>query len=233
MAKLKGFTPAVDALTIKYGIITSSIYGRMWRFAKMSDLNICSASQEKIGEYLGLDRTTVNRHIKILKEKGLIRESGRSGGGTVTYIPLVDIHVSVEMDVAENDTESAVKQQSDVLKSNTKKDSKKVLKNNTAEAIKRGAKLSTAIQVDFQQHLGLSPNWDTKTNQVHYQFFRARYEVGETAKDFIKWWRSDWKGKDGSMPSSLNQVQTLWLQAFTKPTNDLEAENQRLKELHG
>ena len=231
--KLKGFTPAVDALTKKYGIITSAIYGRIWRFAKMSELNICSASQEKIGEYLHLDRSTINRHIKLLIKEKLIKETGRAPGGTVSYSPLVDIHVSVEMDVAENDRGSDSKAQGGVAESNTKKVYKDTLKDNYSEAAKRGFEIAHSIRGDFEKFLGLTPNWDTKSNQAHYLFFRERYDVGQTVKDFAKWWKSDWKGKDGSLPSSLNQVRTLWMQAFIISEDDLEVLNQKLKELHG
>jgi len=211
---LKGFTPAIDALTMKYGIITSSIYGRMWRFSKMSPLGICSASQEKIGDYLKLDRSTVNRHIKILKDEGLIIEAGRGVGGTITYAPQIEIDISIEIDVAESDIGSALKQHIEAVKSNTKKEVKKEedTKQRTANAVQAGQKLSGTIRADFKEHLGLSPTWETKTNQQYYLFFRERYVDGQTAKMFATWWRSDdFRAKQNI---SLFKVKEQWYQAF-------------------
>jgi len=85
----------------------------------------------------------------------------------------------------------------------------------TAKAIEAGANLSSTIKADFRKWLGLTPNWDTKTNQANYQFFRERYSLGETAQQFKEWWvAEDWRGKQGQQPS-YNNVREMWLQAFT------------------
>ena len=218
--EIKGFTPAVDELTDKYGGTISLIYGAMWRFAQMSPLGLCSASQAKIGERAGVERETVNRNIPKM-EGSLIERAGTGPGGTIAYKCLVDIRSAFTMAVTSNHNESDVKSQPPVTTNHTKKDIKKGNKSRAAEAIRRGLKLASKIQADFQEHLGLTPNWNTKTNQEHYQFFREGYDSGQTVEGFADWWKEDWKGKDGSLPSSLNQVRTLWAQAFMK-----EKENQ-------
>ena len=185
----------------------------------MSELKLCTAAQEKIGKRAGVERETVNRNIPTMIEKGLIRESGFTQGTTKSYACLVDISSIFEMHVTQNHPTCDNESQGDVTINHTKKDIKetsKDIKQNYADALERGVKLSNTIQMDFQNHLGLSPNWDTKTNQAHYQFFRERYEAGQTAKDFADWWRDDWKGEGGSLPASINQVQSLWFQAFVK-----------------
>ena len=231
--KIKGFTPAVDVLTDLYGGVRSLIYGSMWRFAQMSSIGLCTASQEKIGKRAGVERETVNRHIPIMIKDKLIEKAGSGPGGTVAYKCLVDLSSVFQMTVTENHPLSDDESQGDVMRNHTKKDIKKDIKKDYSEAVKRGIDIAHSIRGDFEKYLGLTPNWDTKSNQAHYLFFRERYDVGQTVKDFAKWWKSDWKGKDGSLPSSLNQVRTLWMQAFIISEDDLEAQNKKLKELHG
>lgn len=70
-AKLKGFTPCMDNLVKEYGIITSFVYGRVWRYCQGED-NICNASIEKISTELNLSYKTVIRHIKLLVVNGYL-----------------------------------------------------------------------------------------------------------------------------------------------------------------
>ena len=100
--KIKGFTPAVDEITDAYGGTISLIYGAMWRFAQMSGLKLCTASQEKIGKRAGVKRETVNRNIPAMISKGLIVQAGTAQGGTKSYSCLLDISSIFQMSVTEN-----------------------------------------------------------------------------------------------------------------------------------
>ncbi len=73
LANVDGFTPCIDDITQKYGIVTSAVFGRMWRFCQGSN-GICNASQAKIAKYLNVSRQTVLTHIKILVKDGYLED---------------------------------------------------------------------------------------------------------------------------------------------------------------
>jgi hypothetical protein len=68
------FTPVLDTLTDNYGLITSAVFGRIWRYCQM-DKGYCHAEQTRIAEQLGITRETVNRAIKVLVSGGYIEDS--------------------------------------------------------------------------------------------------------------------------------------------------------------
>lgn len=72
-AKIKNFTPLLDELVQKYGVITASVWGRVWRYAQQ-DNKVCQASTEKIGDELGISRRTVIRHLQILVANGYLKD---------------------------------------------------------------------------------------------------------------------------------------------------------------
>ena len=73
LADVNGFTPCIDTLIEQHGLITAAVFGRMWRFCQ-GDYGVCVAKQELIADYLGLNRQTVLRHIKILVENGYLED---------------------------------------------------------------------------------------------------------------------------------------------------------------
>lgn len=231
--KIEGFTPVFDSLVKKYNQSVAVTYGKIWRYCMWSDMGRCTASNARLANETGYDEKTIRRAKEILAKDNLIERHFNVGKTDICY---VKHELALEIrgpDIVSTDLGHDVHTTPDIVSTKDRVRDSKDIKQNYADAIKDGAKLASTIRAHFQEHLGLTPNWDTKTNQAHYLFFRERYQEGQTVKEFADWWRSDWKGRDGGMPSSLNQVQTLWMQAFTQTTNDLEAENERLKELHG
>ena len=231
--KIKGFTIVPDYIVHKYTAVGAIIYGKIARYCEWSELNICTASNKRLAKELNLGESTIRKYKDLFAKDGLIIVTGKLGDTNTVSIPE---EMVVEMYTPLPDSEGALPDSDPPLLLDSDKDTivKDTLKDNYAKAIERGQRTAFQVYGDFEKYLGLSPNWDTKTNQAYYQFFRSRYEAGQTVKEFAKWWRADWKGKDGGFPSSLNQVQTLWLQAFTKSEdNYLEEQNRRLKELHG
>ena len=220
--KIKDFTPVFDSLVIKYkGVSTALVYGKIWRYCEWSPMGICTASNKRLAEELDLSEMTIRRAKDVLQADGYIKVVGKSGGtDSVTVCHELALEITGLPEVVHSERGVEHDERTTPYIVNDKdiniKDTSKDIKQNYADALERGAKLSNTIQMDFQNHLGLSPNWDTKTNQAHYQFFRERYEAGQTAKDFADWWRDDWKGEGGSLPASINQVQSLWFQAFVK-----------------
>lgn len=71
LAKVDGFTPLIDGLTVEQGVITSAVFGKVWRYCQMAD-GVCSASQERIADELGISRITVNTHIEKLCSAGYL-----------------------------------------------------------------------------------------------------------------------------------------------------------------
>jgi biotin operon repressor len=66
-----GFTPVIDVLVEKYGVIVAAVYGVVWRYAAMRG-GVCFASQQSIADRLGISRKMVNETIGLLCQEGLI-----------------------------------------------------------------------------------------------------------------------------------------------------------------
>ncbi len=71
--ELKGFTPLLDVLIEKFGLVTAAIYGVIWRYAQMED-KVCRASLEKIGQRVSVSAKTVERHVKKLCEDDYLND---------------------------------------------------------------------------------------------------------------------------------------------------------------
>lgn len=88
------FNPCPDEITEKFGLITSAVFGAIWRFSKMKD-GVCWASQQKIAERCGITDRTVRTHIKILLENNYIMEQKIPGRASeYTPKPGWDLRVS-------------------------------------------------------------------------------------------------------------------------------------------
>ena len=73
LTNVDGWTPLIDEITNQYGVVTSAVFGRVWRYCQMED-GVCCASQETIANDLRMDRATVNTHIKILVRDGYLQD---------------------------------------------------------------------------------------------------------------------------------------------------------------
>jgi hypothetical protein len=67
------FTPVFDRVLKDTSLLTAAIFGRVWRFCQMED-GVCSASQSRIADGLGISRTAVNEHIKLLVDLGYLKD---------------------------------------------------------------------------------------------------------------------------------------------------------------
>ena len=88
---LSNFTPVLDDMVDKYGIVTAMVYGAMMRFAQISS-GICWASQETIAKRAGISAKTVHRHESILEAAGLIELVKHEAGETIHY-RVIDVMV--------------------------------------------------------------------------------------------------------------------------------------------
>lgn len=134
--KITGFTPAVDKITQESDVLTSIVYGRIWRFAQM-DQKKCVASYQTIGEHLNISRKTVQRRVEWLLENGYIKDVPGDPGGTRHFLPLLDITTTLYMGVTESPTprsESPTPQVRESYKESIKKESKKESKEDEEES---------------------------------------------------------------------------------------------------
>lgn len=102
---VKGFTPVIDSLANAIGFIPAGVYGVIWRYCQMSAHN-CHASQQTISEHMGIDRKTVNRHIKPLLDGGYVRcLNSHEKGKPKVYIVTnkVEIEMGWTMQARENE----------------------------------------------------------------------------------------------------------------------------------
>jgi hypothetical protein len=73
LANVDGWTPLIDHLSRKYGLVRSAVFGRIWRYCQ-GEKKACTASLETIAIDLGLDKSTVMRHAKILCDDGFLED---------------------------------------------------------------------------------------------------------------------------------------------------------------
>lgn len=73
LASVQGWTPCIDSLTRKYGVMTSAIFGRVWRYCQ-GNKGVCEASIDTIANDLGLSYRTVLTHIKHLVREGYLAD---------------------------------------------------------------------------------------------------------------------------------------------------------------
>lgn len=126
-----GILLVIQDIVRMYGLITASVFGRMWDFCTRED-GVCRASMETIGNDLGIDRATANRCAKKLVQEGYLedltpelrnhphiyRDTGKAG---------LRMSITAHSGVAQNNT--------GVAQNNTRKNEKKagVAQNNTRD----------------------------------------------------------------------------------------------------
>jgi hypothetical protein len=76
----KNFTMVSDELVDKYGLVCAAVYGAIERYAMQN--GICSASQQKIADRVGLSPRTVIEHEQRLISDGLLIELPSGPGET-------------------------------------------------------------------------------------------------------------------------------------------------------
>lgn len=71
--ELKNFTPVMDIITEEVGLMSSVIYGLVWRHCHMKD-KVCKKSAGNLAEMLKIDEKTVRRHLQRLCDGGYIKD---------------------------------------------------------------------------------------------------------------------------------------------------------------
>ena len=73
LAEVDGFTPVIDTMIQDVGLMTATVFGKVWRYCQMSD-GVCTAAQERIADELGVSRATINQHIDKLVQAGYLQD---------------------------------------------------------------------------------------------------------------------------------------------------------------
>lgn len=82
LTNVDGWTPLIDHLVAKYGLITAAVFGKVWRYCQLPD-GICRASQKRIADELGLYWNTVHDSLKLLVKDGFLKAEKRRGKPTI------------------------------------------------------------------------------------------------------------------------------------------------------
>jgi DnaD/phage-associated family protein len=108
LTQVDGFTPCIDSIVQEYGIITAAVFGVIWRYCQMKD-NTCWASQETIGETIGITRQSVCEHTKKLVESGYLEIINSPSGSTIHYKDTGKAGVSIRITGGVNDIDRGCK----------------------------------------------------------------------------------------------------------------------------
>lgn len=73
LAHVNGWTPVIDNLVKEFGAITALVFGVVWRHCQMRN-GVCTASQERLAELVGLSRQSINSHLAKLVDGGYLRD---------------------------------------------------------------------------------------------------------------------------------------------------------------
>lgn len=69
----ENFTPLFDDITEKHGLITSAVYGYIWRKCQL-DKGVCNASFQTMANDLNVSRRTIVTHVKLLVSEEIIHD---------------------------------------------------------------------------------------------------------------------------------------------------------------
>ena len=77
--KYKGFTIVPDFIVQEYGAVAGLIFGKIARYCEWSDMNVCTASNQRLATELGMGESTIRKWKDILEEKGYLKVTGKVG----------------------------------------------------------------------------------------------------------------------------------------------------------
>ncbi len=68
-----GFSPIFDTVAARLGLVTAAVFGAAWRHCQMRD-HVCRASAHRLARLLGMNHSTVHRHLRRLVEAGYLED---------------------------------------------------------------------------------------------------------------------------------------------------------------
>jgi hypothetical protein len=226
LSNVKGFTPVIDVLAQQTSLTTAAVYGVAWRYCQMEN-RVCHASLETIAHHVGVNRKTVQRHMKQLCVLGYLEDTTPErksaphvyrDTGKAKIIGLLEAQVDGR---TQSPTGSDIESYRGRTQSPTKKEEKKGIKKESAAqepaAPPTKPKPPTPAQAMFSSlavvcRIDLKLLSTTQRRQLNQTGKKLR-EEGITADDvqeFGKWWfANDWRGQENSPPRP-HQVREEW-----------------------
>src|SRR5512135_2844454 len=67
------FTPILDTVAAQLGLVTAAVYGVVHRHCQMRD-GVCRASVRRMAQLIGLNATTITRHLHKLVAEGYLED---------------------------------------------------------------------------------------------------------------------------------------------------------------
>lgn len=228
LSEIDGFTVVPDLLVNRYSLITAAVWGVMWRFCQMEN-HVCQAALETIGERLGIDRSTVMRHIENLVADGWMEDKTpglRNRPHTYADTGKLTMYNRWGMSVAQNNTDlpTVAQNNKSVAQNNTgvaenllKKDSKRVSKKKVLGS-EEVQKIVEAANKEVDEILRLSGlaagrSW-TKLPEIYHPFgkvFCAATGLTYTKSDLYKWMPvfDTWSTKNHTPKMVLDAIEEL------------------------
>ncbi len=78
-------TRIFDELVPQFGLIGAAVYGVVWRYCQMRD-GACRASYETLGAEIGVEKSTVRRHVRKLRDAQYLAQIHNGGNCTSWFI---------------------------------------------------------------------------------------------------------------------------------------------------
>lgn len=212
LAKKIGLNEAIVLQQLHYWLLTSPIEkdGRKWVFNTYEDW------QEQFPFW---SISTIGRIFRSLEEKKLTvaRKFKRTGYDQTKWYT-----INYQNDMLKNTkVESSSGPERDNLYTENKEDSvTRDILDGIAQSAAEGKATHESIAGDVRKFFGLTPDWNTKTNQGIYLFIRERYDAGQMISVFARWWfEKSWQGQQGQSPT-MSQIREMWYQAFETREED-------------
>lgn len=126
LTELGGFTPVIDVVTEDVGLMTSVVFGLVWRHCQMKD-RVCKKSVAELAEMLEVSSRTVRRHLEKLCDKGYIKDTTpdlRNKPHTYIDTGKVKIVGKIEAELSEYRYDKKSQQNTAMTKSHSESDTK-------------------------------------------------------------------------------------------------------------
>lgn len=133
--ELGNFTPVVDSIAKRHGLVRAAVFGRIWRMCQRYR-GVCDASLESLSDGLGVSAATVQRHAVALCDDGYLEDVTPSlrnkphtyrdtGKARITVTIIAEDDGLAESNVTLQSEKSLCTVQSDVAESQLKKTNKR------------------------------------------------------------------------------------------------------------
>ena len=78
-------TRIFDELVSEFGLVGAAVYGVVWRYCQMRD-GACHASYETLGAEIGVEKSTVRRHVRKLRDAQYLAQIHNGGNSPSWFI---------------------------------------------------------------------------------------------------------------------------------------------------